>query len=192
MSSLLAIDPATHGCGAAYFVDGKLVAAAYVQNRSKEVGLRKWTSAGRAVVEWLKRIDEDLYLHCEMLGNEFEFVCELPQVYQRGGGRTKGDPNMIVIPLVAVDSAVTTLLPFAKVVHYKPFDWKGNTKKPLNASGEFEYVITTRVKERLDASELACVEWSRSVEHSWDVGDAVAVGLFHLGRFGRIRAFARE
>lgn len=178
---ILSVDPATHGCGCALWRrnDGILFRAGYVANDVNCGGLYTWVRAAQMVVSWLSGMS------CS------ELIVEMPQVYTRGENKTKGDPNKCVIPLVAVDAALAALLPHAVVNTYQPHTWKGSTSKPEKASGP-EYIIMSRVKERLSSEELSRVHWPKSVVHSWDVADAIGVGLHHLGRFERHRTFPRE
>jgi hypothetical protein len=48
------------------------------------------------------------------------------------------------------------------------------------------------VRLRLSDNELATIVWPNSVKHTWDVTDAIGIGLYHLRRFERRRVFARE
>ena len=182
MSTLLSVDPGIRGSGAAIFIDAQLIRAGYVQNPEREGGgPQECVTMAHAIALWVM---------CEH--RPTELAVEIPQIYGRGGGKTKGDPNYL-LPLFGVQCAIAMLLrTHAKVTAYKPADWKGSTSKPLRQDGKVEYVITRRVKERLSADELKCVDWTQSVKHSWDVADAVALGLHHLGRFDRVRKFARE
>ena len=179
---MLSIDPALHGAGIAVWRDGELFAAEYVPNDSDSINTMQ------RCVDLAEEVDARLYaLNIKPVDL---FVCEIPQIYPRGANKTKGDPNKIVIPLAMVNAAVAARL-VVQVVTYQPHSWKGTTSKPKNTKSG-EYVITTRVKSRLSEKELQAVDWTKSVSHSWDVADAIGVGLVHLGRFERIRVFARE
>jgi len=190
MSRLLAIDPGTRGCGCAFFVNGSLCVATYVPNTTKKgSGPGECAAMAYAVLNW-----------CDKWANNVNVVdvlaLEIPQIYSRAGGKSKGDPNNIM-PLFGVVSAIAALFPMATVEWERPRGWKGNTPKPDSAKKK--YVIKERVIERLSAGELAVIDWPSSRkdtdtarEQDWDVADAIGVGMFVLGYFERARAFARE
>lgn len=181
----LAVDPATHGCGLALFEKNVLVAAGYAPSKySGKDKMKKVLGSAVAVTNWLH--DHNVKLH-----DVGHLVVELPQVYSRGANKTKGDPNSCVVPLAMVDAALATLMSQAEVQTFQPFMWKGNLKKPEKTSDP-EYIFISRVKSRLSEREQAAVDWTNSVERSWDVTDAIGVGLKALGRFERVRVFARE
>ncbi len=184
MSLLLTIDPGTRVAGCALFLDERLISAGLARNESKDgSGPRECADMAQAIVNWTEAQIS--------MASPGQVVVEWPQIYSRGAGKSKADPNLL-LPLVGVDCALAALLPHAEVAHYTPHEWKQNIKKPLNASGEVEYIITKRVKARLTPGESKCVDWTKSVKHSWDVADAIGIGLWHLGRFDRVRTFARE
>ena len=183
--SSLSIDPATHGCGAALWRrNGQLFLAEYIPSKTESENIvRKCAEAAEEVYAWMYGLNIDEPLET--------LIVELPQIYTRGANKTKGDPNKNVLPLAMINAALAAYFSDAKVVSYQPHAWKGTTKKPENTKVG-EYVIMKRVKERLSESELAAVNWSDSVKHSWDVADAIGLGLHHLGRFERVQVFARE
>jgi Holliday junction resolvasome RuvABC endonuclease subunit len=187
---LLSIDPALHGCGCALWDSGTLKAAGYAASaigRSTDVEtVARAVQSAFAAHQWAMKIGPHCY---------DQLVFELPQIYQRGANKSKGDPNKNVLPLAMVGAALA-MQSFAQVSTYQPHTWKGTTQKPKSVREEVVegkvYVIKTRVKERLLDVEKAVVDWTGSVEHSWDVADAIAIGLHHLDRFERKRVFARE
>jgi len=188
---LLSIDPATHGTACALWRDGTLIAAGYAPNKLKEGDIvQRCAASAKAAFEWFLTQDERLrtdgYIQLPNL-----LVVELPQIYQRGANKTKGDPNKTCLPLAMVDAALSALLPLSAVRSIEPHSWKGTTEKPKKVS-EPEYVITKRVKERLTPTELAAIEWGKSIERTWDIADAIGVGLHHLGRFERGRVLPRD
>jgi hypothetical protein len=176
---IIGIDPGTFGCGVCVASDaGRIIDAKHVKNFAKGSGPKECAVMARAVYE-------------SALGYDITtLVLEYPQIYQREGGKTKGDPNGIM-PLAGVDAAIATVFPLANVFVYRPSDWKGQTQKPESV-GAGEYIITGRVKSRLDAEELARIVWPVSVKHSYDVADAIGVTLYHVGRFERKKVYARE
>ena len=193
MNNLLAVDPATHGTAGSLFVKGKLVAAAYVKNPRNDTDLDivlRCMSSARALSEWAKGV---LFHHPDT--EEYAAVdgiaCELPQIYSRGANKTKGDPNKITLPLAMVNAALSAFFPLAEVFSQQPHSWKGTTQKPKRVTDP-EYVILKRVRDALTPMERINIEWGKSVERTWDIADAIGVGLHHLGRFERARVFARE
>jgi hypothetical protein len=186
----LSIDPATHGTAGTLWSDTRLIAAGYVQNKCKDDNIvRRCAASALAVLAWepVLRVSASAI---ELL------IVELPQIYMRGANKSKGDPNKNVLPLAMVDAALAALFPDAEVYSYQPHAWKGTTQKPEKAydsqGREVPYIIKDRVKAILSAAELAVIDWTKSVSHSWDVADAIGVGMHHLGRFERIRTFPRE
>lgn len=103
-------------------------------------------------------------------------VIECPQVYR--GGLQKGDPNDLIKLAVRVGRYVERLTPHAGVVELVlPAHWKGQIKKPTHHA---------RMRRKLSETEgalldrtLAAVTTAKSRE---DVSDAVALGLWKLGR----------
>jgi hypothetical protein len=187
VSILLAVDPGIRGSGTALFVDDQLISAGFVKNPAKVgAGPAECADMAHEIILWA------LCARGGIVNHPTEIVVEIPQIYQRSAGKTKGDPNHL-LPLFGIQCALAMALRgYAKVTDYKPSEWKGSTRKPFNQSGEVEYVITKRVKARLSPEELTCVDWTRSVKHSWDVADAVGLALHHIGRLDRVRAYARE
>lgn len=55
-------------------------------------------------------------------------------------------------------------------------------------------MIEFKVRARLSPDEPEALEanWPKNVKHSWDLIDAVGIGLHRLGRFERRRVYARE
>lgn len=189
MSIMLSIDPATHGCGAALWENGKLIVAAYVANEKPGSGPRECVHAARAVAQWVLRGTHRAVS---------TLALEIPQIYSRGGGRSKGDPNGL-LPLFGVDVALATIYDYAEVKYGTPHEWKGGTHKPKKITDE--YIITKRVIERLAPVEREVIAWPHAhagkvfkyeIEQSWDVSDAIGIGLSHLGRFAPHRALRRE
>lgn len=196
MNNLLGIDPATHGTAGALFIKGVLVAAAYCKNKLNEGDIvHRCAHSALAVTEWAKGV---LYHHpdTEEYASVDLIVVELPQIYARGQNKTKGDPNKTCLPLAMVDGALAALFPYAQTHSYQPHSWKGTTEKPKRSydenGKEAVYVIKKRVVDRLTPAEQRTIEWGKNVERTWDIADAIGVGLHHLGRFERARVFARE
>jgi len=187
----LSIDPATHGTACTLWRETRLVAAGYAPNKCKDDNIvRRCAASAHAAFDWLIREGGEAAAILDVL------IVELPQIYMRGANKTKGDPNQNVLPLAMVDAALAALFSTTAVFSYQPHSWKGTTQKPEKAydsqGREIPYIIKERVKDRLTPEELAAVNWTKSVQHSWDVADSIGVGMHHFGRFERVRVFARE
>jgi len=201
---LLAIDPGIRGCGVALFVKGRLVAAAYVKSPVR-AGSGPWEcfAAASAVRAWAMVALDQLLADGVLTEPAIDqFVAEWPQTY--GGRAAAGDANDL-FPLAGVVAALATLMltergrGFARVgadavsvSYFSPHDWKGGVQKPDSVSKP--YPIEGKVRARLDSAEVAALtrEWPSNVRHTWDVTDAVGVGLKQSGRFERQRAYARS
>lgn len=180
---LLSIDPGLRGCGAALFLDGKLLRAEYVKNAASEDldGPRAWALMAASVLKWATAM-------LVASSNAINYLAvEIPQTYS--GRAKKGDANDL-LPLAGVDAALAALLPHAEVDYKVPHGWKGGIEKPKRAAGE--YIIMERVKARLTVNESAAVVWPKNKRHGWDVADGIGVGLAALGRFERKRVYAVE
>jgi hypothetical protein len=175
---LLAIDPGIRGVGAALFDDKELQAAAYVMNNPHERGDGPFACVemARAVNVWLGRVIVNLHL-C----NLSDVVIEWPQVYTQG--KLKGDPNDL-LPLVGVGVAICALAPNAFYHAYKPREWKGQAPKEVTHNRAKGALSVPEFRILFDAEKAA-----GSKAHN--LIDAVALGLFHLGRLNPKRVFPR-
>jgi len=173
MESVLAIDPGARGCGAALFLkqdDGssRLLAAEYVV--FSRLGGNDFCSMPFSVHDWVAARIDSLAVS--------RVVLEFPQTYR--GRAARGDTNDL-LSLAFVDGAIAAMFAVADVTLVRPFDWKGSVPKPASATGD--YIIRARVEARLSGDEKAVVAWPKNGRHSWDVADAIGIGLHHLGRF---------
>lgn len=153
------VDPGLRGCGVAIFENAHLIHAAYVKSpEQKERGPVAWRAMAGAVFEYVEE-----WLPAGTL------VIEVPQVYR--GAQQKGDPDDL-LQLVGVEGWLGGLLMPARVVGYRPREWKGQIPKDVH---------NRRVEKALETYELAqfagCPAY---LKHN--VLDAVGLGLFHLGR----------
>lgn len=176
--NVLSVDPGIRGCGCAVWIDGKLSIAEYVKNAMQdENGLVASLIMASCVVVWLDRCVDGVIL-------------EFPQTY--GGRASKGDANDL-FPLACIDGAIAEALISVNnkitVGQYTPHQWKGSIGKPKN--GE-TYIIESRIRDRLSDEELSRIVWPKAKKLTWDVSDAIGLGLFFLGRFGTKRGFARD
>lgn len=177
-NTLLSVDPGIRGCGAALFRAGELVACAYVKNPMK---------SGSGPAECASMVCAVCI--CGMLDLVIinVLVVEWPQVYQRGGGRTRGDANDL-LGLAGVGGGLAARFWEAdtKVRSVSPSEWKGQVPKDA---------IALRVESRLSEAERVAYDAgvtavAPSLRHN--VSDAVGIGLWGLGRFERRRVISRE
>ncbi len=114
-------------------------------------------------------------------------VLETPQTY--GGRAGAGDANDL-FPLAALNGALVVAFPHAQVTSYTPREWKGSVEKPKKVADA--YSIEEKVRARLSPAELKNITWPKNVAHGYDVTDAVGLALKFMGRFEKVRAFARD
>jgi hypothetical protein len=183
VSDLVAFDPGLIHPAAAIFRDGALVAASRVpvpRRLAKDVsdyGERSRQVAA-LVAEWVvQRLVRD-YTHQPAPPRELVF--ERPQIYR--AGRSKGDPNDL-IPLAIIAGAVSGILG-CRVCAPTPREWTGGIEKDEEGD-PWASPRGQRVRRRLSDAEFA------TITPSHDAIDAVGLGLWRLGRFERIRAYAR-
>jgi hypothetical protein len=103
-----------------------------------------------------------------------EAVCELPQVYR--AAQSKGDPNDLIKVAVGVgrwqERAESRNIPWKT---YLPNEWKGQAPKDVHHN---------RAMRQLSEEESRRIpDMAVSLRHN--MMDAVALGLFHLGRLRR-------
>lgn len=179
---MLSIDPGTRVCGAAWWRDGMLEGATVVRNPIEEgSGPRECASIANEISSWWTQ-----KISCS---SPDVLALEVPQIYARAAGKSKGDPNKIM-PLFGIGVALAALLPRSEVRFGVPHDWKGGVKKPKSVKDT--YAIEVRVLERLSMAEQAVISWPTNGRQVWDVVDAIGIGLHHLGRFERHRVLARQ
>lgn len=177
---MMAIDPGINGCGAAFYVDGALASAQYVKN-----SLDRRSDSSRRV----------LYMAMEVcartVGTPDRLVVERPRVYLKS--RTNPDNIMVLAEVGACVSGILGVP--AETV--RPSDWKGNISPEE---------CTRRVRSRLTDEEFKAIELPKNScavcrmkdpglkdclkPHSClahNVYDAIGIGLFSLGRFGKWR-----
>jgi hypothetical protein len=191
MSTLVTLDPSIRSAGVAVFQDGDLVAAKTFKEPRGRAG--KFPEVGRC-------LDMAESVACWLLGRyrPYEYVTEWPQIYAPGKG--KGNPSGLV-GLAGVGTALAALLAYMPGLAplegslqawcYTPNQWCQGTSKPER--GGFKTYLTStrgvRILSRLSASERAV--WDAQVK-THDAGDAVGIGLNHLGRLKPRRVYARE
>lgn len=183
--NLLAVDPGVRGAGCAVFDEnGQLVAAARVKNPADK--------RAPATPAMLASFAEVIHCWADAYGPVRWVVLEVPRTY---GGRARdgADPNDL-ISLALLDGALASQFKhLAEVAHYWPEDWKGSTSKP--GTVEEGYPVVAMVRRRLNHGELVvfdCAMAIKNVRHSWDVADAVGIGLKFFKRFEPRRVYARD
>jgi hypothetical protein len=167
---ILAIDPGIRGTGAALFDGQELVAADYVVGSPTGNGADAWLEILRTTHDFVKQYCYDRDTRVT------ETVVECPQVYT--ASHSKGDPNDL-IPLAAIDGAVCGAywaLHRSKATSYLPAQWKGQTPKAVHHN---------RIKALLTEQEKARCVFPRETSLHHNVWDAVALGMFHVGRTKR-------
>ena len=157
--NFVAIDPGLRGCGVAWFRDGRLKVASYVESRARTArGADCFVAMADAVYERRR------YLGCE----HTHTIIELPQVYQ--SKHQKGDQDDIIQLAGVVGAICQTSGDDVQTV--RPREWKGTIAKE---------VMTRRIDSRLDdAEKAAIVRKSAALDHN--TLDAVGIGLWYLGR----------
>jgi hypothetical protein len=177
--SLLALDPGIRGCGVARFADDRLVWCAYVKNPMKK---GTGPAACASMVGAL--------LHLTTAGTYDNIVVEWPRIYQRGGGKSKGDPNDLR-DLCGVSAGLACYYRGLSISHVEPAEWKGQL--PHEA-------VELRVLQHLSPQELGPDELEAYKEglksggktFGHNVTDAVGIGLHALGRFEPVRIIHRS
>lgn len=161
----VAIDPGKHGCGFATYLDGVLVHAAYVSGLGGAAHplLEVAGPVGALVDQLLAALAYD---------KVDELVIERPQVYD--APQQRGDQNDLIDLAVVVGGLLGTLSGRCRAsLLVRPAEWKGQTPKDITE---------TRAKARLSTSELAAIELPKAKTVQHNVWDAVALGLWRLGR----------
>lgn len=102
-------------------------------------------------------------------------VLEWPQIYQREGGKSKAPPSLM-LPLAGLDGYLCGVYRGAVVRLATPAEWKGRLTKTATKA---------RSLGRLSPDELSAIP--KGLTH--DGYDAVALGLWDLGRFSPVRVY---
>lgn len=152
---ILSVDPSVRSAGVAVFDNRTLIAAhrVTIAKADGEDPVNRWRRMALKIV---------------LLAPEGvrTLIAERPQIYQRGGGRTKGDPNDL-LGLAGVVGALAAYLPLVEVRSVLPATWKGQvSKEPMS----------TRILMALSPEERALVPPSH------DAIDAIGIGLHAIGR----------
>jgi hypothetical protein len=163
--NLLALDPSIVSPGVALFRDGMLVVSAHFKVKADKTACaaRRCVKAIDAILAWVTR---DFDVHT--------LVFEYPQIYAHDTPATAN----AVIYMAGVGMGLTYALPaLTDVLSYVPREIWGQLPKSKTGS-YWKSARGARVWSRLDVNERAVA----GDQH--DQGDAIGIGLFHLGRFG--------
>lgn len=167
---LLAVDPGLLHPAAAVFENGELKKASRVKipkgiTTKTPMGVR-CKAIALAIAEWSGVTPDTV-------------IIEWPRVYQ--AHKSKGDPNLL-LPLVGIGMCIGGLFPESELLSPTPSEWTGQTPKATKGDAWLS-ARGINIKKRLSDSEIARIV----VSH--DSLDAVGLGLFALGRYGRIRVY---
>jgi hypothetical protein len=189
MSLLITVDPGLRGSGCSLWYEKKLIKAAYVKNPiEKGNGPYESNEMAKRIHGWQATVCRFAPVN---MGFVQHLVLEYPRTY--GGRAGRGDANDL-FPLAAIDGALAAHFGMtgAQITRFFPRDWKGTTEKPENT--KTPYVVEGMVRRRLDPTETKILdaEWPNNVKHTYDITDSVGIGLTALGRFEKIRVYARE
>lgn len=158
MGRLLSIDLGVRYVGAAWWADGRLVAAERVTAPRTRTDGEARRLLARELVARAAVLDPD---------GDAAIVCETPQDYTAHAACR--------VDLDRMRGTATTLRawlgPSSRWRMVLPREWKGNVPKRVHHD---------RARLALTAEERALVEWA-----DLDVADGVALGLWALGRTGR-------
>jgi hypothetical protein len=187
---LLAVDPGIRHCGVGLFRGENLYEARLVKNPCRTGGgVVAAMAMAEAVAKWAR--DNPVEAVSSV-------VCERMKIYP--DGKSPGDPNVSILPLIGVQHVLAGL--FNRAVHFEflPREWKGSVDG---------VAMTLTVRERLTDAEFktiglpasACAECRKRLgdyclkgesgcgaDH---VFDAIGIGLKHLNRLERRRVYPR-
>ena len=177
MSTLLAIDPSIAAPGAAVFVDAVLVWAGYLTIRKDDRQiLDRCELAARRLV--------DSAVHAFPWRTLSHVVVEFPEVY----ADTRVNANELLKLAAMAGAATARVVEIAdgrpEISSPRPREWCKNLPKCKSGS-YWKSPRGARVQSRLSPAEFALVPDQK------DAGDAVALGLWRLGRFAPINVRLR-
>lgn len=173
---LITVDAGTDCCGVALWRNsGALQAAALVKAREYRPGVQGRQAMAHAFVEWITGKAPAASID--------RVVIEFPQTY--GGRAARGDANDLIqlgATIGSIEQVARVVLGITNVANVTPSEWKKGIPKPKRASDP-EYVVIGRCRDHLQPDEWARVEWPKAVKLSWDVADALGIGLRVLKRW---------
>lgn len=146
-------------------------------------GCALWTADGRLKKAWTARHDQGkgpeawrsmASTIAEAAGRPTVVVCEVMQIDARSKGK---EANLL--QLSGVVGAVAMRFSKAKIVGYRPQQWKNTMPKRVSHA---------RLKDRLSPAELASIE-KRSTHDTWD---AIGIGAYYFRTLGESRWLPRR
>lgn len=180
--NLLALDPGLNHAGLALFYGGELHYAWTINPKNTLADVQGWRAIGDAIAT---------ELHASTLPYAVELAYEMPQLL---AGWKKGDQNAILQVAGAAGTICERLRPWlvanSAPIPVRPSEWtKSRPKKAnhLRMWNRLTLVEQCRLAGSLSLpvdTLLACIHHGdeAELEHALD---AVCIGLFALGRFGR-------
>lgn len=171
-SRLISLDPSIQSCGVADWIEGCLTRVARISLPIRDDAglLDRGVEMAAAVLEWVRAGAPRPRWH---------LISEYPQAY--APGRAGGGPARDLIPMALVIGAVASRCP-GEVSEVLPGTWTGGTPK-VRSGDPREAPRGVRIWSRLDETERAIA--ASCLQH--DAWDAIGIGLWCLGRFGRRR-----
>ena len=152
LGTVLSIDPGLRKCGCALWSpDGTLLRAWTARARGSSRGPAMWVKMVNAI-----KLSPDISV----------LVVEQMQVYQ--DRKTNADD---LLELTGVLGALSWRFKGAKLVGYKPAEWKKQAPKK---------VVHARLKARLSPEELKSVE-KKATHDAWD---AIGIGAYYFRKQG--------
>lgn len=174
---LLAVDPSIRSAGVALFRGGSLIRADTLKVHTEGTIGERCLRAAQIIAGWVVAND----------ARPKVLAVEWPQWYP--AARSKVDPNDLA-GLAGVCGALAGILAMGaaaqdhglQVVSYTPAEWAGQTPKSKTGN-PWRSPRGQRIRSRLTEDEL------EAVPPKHDAVDAVGIGLYHLGKFERVRIF---
>lgn len=159
MRGLIAIDPGVHRTGWARFDE---------ERRLRDAGVVRASDIPSAVARAER-------FRSSMSAYSFDILIECPVIYPNV--RAAGDPNDVLAVAIVAGAYGGALVAYGELTYVKPAVWKGQTPKKITHA---------RAMGALDSYEFlvwcGCVSPLAETNGRLDVADAIALGLWKLGR----------
>lgn len=192
-STTVALDPSISSCGLAIFDQtARLVASSRIRaapGTSKLSPLARCLSMALRCADWLVPT-------CSDFGRPHVLVSEWPVQY--AAGAAKGDRNgLSLMPsvagalagIVATSDKLRSMHFECECFSYTPREWvQGTSKSTKSFAAYMESQRGRRIASKLTPAELRILLESKS----HDAGDAIGIGLHHLGRLKPTRIIDRS
>lgn len=177
MTSVLAIDPGAHATGYAYFTDdGVYPSTGRPQGPALE---RCGLIRGKTLIE----LAFNTAAQVRLPPAPTKVILERPQAYQRRPGKTKGDPNDLILIAIAGGVVLGTVMEHSDIITevelVRPAEWKGQVPKEISHRRMFANL--TKAECAVATSAAATIPIS--LRHN--CYDGIALGLWALGRSGK-------